>query len=89
VKAMTNVERVLKNKISRLTRIGYRIEHTKHVGFWVDGCCGYQVAGYFDSLEEAVDQALAAIQKAQKEVQEGVSLGQPVWLFSQKIRKFN
>ncbi|MDN7753803.1 hypothetical protein [Burkholderia gladioli] len=54
-------------------RDGYSINHTV-VGWWVDGFCGYLVAGYFEAEELAVAEAGKAIAAAK-------STGcPPVWL---------
>jgi hypothetical protein len=45
-------------------------------GYFVDGYCGYLVAGYYDTADEAISRALWAIQEAQAR---GEKYGYPVW----------
>lgn len=49
----------------RLEAAGYTLKHTPAVGWWVDGACGYPVAGYFDREEEAVVAATSEILEAE------------------------
>lgn len=57
-----------------LQRHGYTIKHSA-VGWWVDGACGYMVAGYYPTEALAVTEAGKAIATAK-------STGdRPVWLF--------
>lgn len=57
-----------------LQRKGYTVKHAA-VGWWVDGVCGYLVAGYFPSEAQAVKEAGKAIATAK------ASGERPVWLF--------
>jgi len=59
-----------------LLKAGYSIKHTDAVGWWVDGLCGFLVAGYFSTKRKAVRKASDAINAAQ----DGKT--HPVWLFS-------
>lgn len=49
-----------------LQRHGYSVKHTS-VGWWVDGACGYLVAGYFPTEGQAVEEAGKAIAQAKAE----------------------
>ena len=61
--------------VKRLTRLGnYSIKHTT-IGWWVDGCYGYLVAGYYDNKKDAVINAILNIKQAKKDDIH------PSWLF--------
>ena len=46
-----------------LKRHGYELKSSA-IGWWVDGACGYLVAGYYQSGHQAARKAVAAINKA-------------------------
>jgi len=85
------MDRLLKNKIRRLTRAEYFVKHSPDAGWWVEGRRGHQVTGnydhcsrtYYNTQEIAVDMALRAI----KFVQEASLL--PRWRTWKRIRKFD
>ncbi len=58
-----------------LQRDGYTIKHTAAVGWWVDGVCGYLVAGYYSSEDRAVAGASEAIAAAKARD------SRPCWMF--------
>nr|WP_234288220.1 hypothetical protein [Pseudomonas fluorescens] len=60
--------------IRTLQRKGYTVKSSA-AGYWVDGRCGYLVAGYYPSQAEAVIEASTLIVKA---TQNGA---RPVWFF--------
>lgn len=76
---------MLKSKIRRLARAGYEVKNSE-VGWWVDGNCGYLVAGYFGCCEDAVNAALAKIKVAQ--ANDSFSTGRS-WGTYHKIRVFS
>lgn len=41
--------------------IGFRLNHTDKVGWWVDGRYGFNCSGYFSTREEAVITAVKKI----------------------------
>lgn len=57
-----------------LERMGYVVKHSA-VGHWVDGACGYLVAGYYGTQSEAISRAAIAIQQAR------AAGRRPVWMF--------
>ena len=60
-----------------LERRGYELKHTRCVGFWVDGNCGYMVSGgYFDTAQRACETAWERVQEAE------ASGAEPAWKFS-------
>jgi Ser-tRNA(Ala) deacylase AlaX len=60
-----------------MRRKGYQIKHSV-VGWWVDGACGYKVAVYFDTKEEAISEASKEIERAKKEISKSI-FNQPAW----------
>lgn len=62
--------------VKRLQRLGpYAIKQSP-VGWWVDGCYGYLVAGYYASKKDAVISAVLNIKYAKEH---GI---RPSWMFS-------
>lgn len=59
--------------IRTLQRKGYEVKSSS-VGHWVDGRCGYMVAGYFNTQAEAVTAATDRIAQAI------INGAHPVWL---------
>ena len=60
-----------------LEALGYEVNHTHIVGWWVDGCCGYNVAGYQNCEQDAVDAAWLEIQTVRIEGRH------PIWLYEE------
>lgn len=60
--------------IRTLQRKGYTVKSSA-VGHWVDGRCGFLVAGYYHTQAEAIAEASDRIARA---MQSGAS---PAWLF--------
>ncbi len=66
----------IENLARKLRRLGpYQIKHTKEVGWWIDGRCGYQVSGYFPEKIIALSKGIERICEAKRDST------QPVWLF--------
>jgi hypothetical protein len=59
--------------IRTLQRKGYKVKSSA-VGHWVDGNCGYRVAGYFSTQTEAVAVAGSRIAETEKNGR------RPAWL---------
>jgi len=69
------ISTALEQKIKYLIKHNYQINHS-HIGWWVDGLCGYLVSGYYSTRKEAVLEAYSRIQKAIKTKEH------PVWFFN-------
>ena len=43
----------------------YQLKHSD-IGYWIDGACGWQVVGYFDSLTECLNEFKKEVKKEKR-----------------------